>query len=149
MPLPEGVLHRAIADMTIGVVKSTRARDARDRDMGLTEIMQQFQLEFSGVGGATWGFVTLPVVFDFPFYYAPGQRDPDFDRPHFWFGAEVSPAVAVSATVSGWSKDPDNGAIVAATVSLGVAGPAVAFKGVVHLTFQGFSALAEAEADIQ
>lgn len=149
MPTPEGALHRAIAGMTIGVVKSTRARDARDAQMGLSEIMQQFQLEFSGVGGAAWGFATLPVVFDFPFYYAPGQRDPDFDRPHFWFGAEVTPAMGVSATVTGWSKDPDNGAIIAATVALGVSGPPVAFKGIVHLTFQGFSALAEAETDLE
>jgi hypothetical protein len=118
--------------------------------MGLQEAMQQFQLEFSGTAELTWGFASLNLVFDFPFYYAPGQRDPDFDRPHFWFGAVVNTPIAVTAVVTAWSIDEDNGAVIGATVHVGVcaATPGVAFDGVVHLTFQGFSALSEGGQDI-
>lgn len=143
-------LNRAMADITLGVVKSTRARDARDAEMGLTEIMQQFKINFSGIANTGWGFVSLNVGFDFPFYSAPAQRDPQFDEPQFWFGAKVFPVVAVSASVNSYMIDPDNGAIRGAVVAIGVCGAAqqIAYKGTVDLTWQGFSALAEDEADI-
>jgi hypothetical protein len=143
-------LNRAMADITLGVVKSTRARDARDAEMGLTEIMQQFKINFSGVANTGWGFAPLVLGFDYPFYAAPGQRDPQFEEPQFWFGAKVSPVVAVSATVSQYTVDPDNGAIVGANIAIGVCGAIlnVPYEGVVDLTFQGFSALSEDEADV-
>lgn len=150
MPNPMHALNRAMADITLGVVKSTRARDARDAEMGLTEIMQQFKVNFSGVANTGWGFAPVTIGFDFPLYSAPGQRDPQFEEPQFWFGAKVAPVVAVSATVSAYTVDPDNGAIIGAVVAIGVCGAAqqITYKGVVDLTFQGFSALSEDEADI-
>lgn len=142
-------LERALHELTVGVTHSMRKRDERDREMGLSEIMQQFQVRISGTGGSVFGFATVQIDFDYPFHYAPGQRDPDFARPQFWFGAECTPAMAVSAVVSAWGDDPHNGATISCNVDIGVAGPEQSFEGVAHLTFQGFSALAEAETDIE
>lgn len=153
---PVHALHRAVGDLTLGIAKSMRARDARDAEMGLSEIMQQYQVRFSGVSDSAWGFAPVTLTFDFPFFYAPGQRDSDFDRPHFWYGAETTGAdgtgagiaIAFSAVVSAWVEEPKNGAIVGATVQIGVCGTVqAAYEGIAHLTFQGFSALSEDEPD--
>lgn len=151
MPTPSHRLHRAMEGVTLGVVKSTRAREQRDLEMGLAEIMQQFRVSFSGTVGTAWGFAATVVHFDFPFYYAPGQRDPDFDRPQFWYGAETDLHMAVSVVVRGWELDPENDAVVGAGIAIGVCGAIadVPYTGVAHLTFQGFSALTEDETDIE
>jgi hypothetical protein len=157
MPTPQGAGTRAMLELTIGATKSMQRRAARDREMGLAEIEQQFQFEISGNAAITFAFAEVDVPFDYPFYYAPGQRDSDFNRPHFWFGAETSVAVAIVATVVAWELDEDNGAVIGATVAIGVAagqpavptqGVGVPFTGWAHLTFQGFSALAEDEIDL-
>jgi hypothetical protein len=150
MPKPAGAATRTMLDLSIGQANARRDREQRDRQMGLSELMQQFEIDFSGAAGTLWGFATQILIFDFPFYYAPGQRDPDFANPHFWFGAEARPAVAVSVTVTDWLFDDDNGAIIGAHVAIGVCGNvpnATPYTGTAHLTFQGFSALAEDEAD--
>lgn len=150
MPPPRGSLHRAIAGVTVGAVQSMRARDQRDRQMGLSELMQQFELVFSGTAGSAWGFAQTTVTFEFPFYYAPGQRDPQFENPHYWFGAETSAPVAVSVTVKQWTLDEDHGSVVGAVLYVGVCGVGqTPYNGVAHLTFQGFSALAEDEVGIE
>jgi hypothetical protein len=151
MPVSQGVTTRALMDLTVGLLQTTRARDRRDRQMGLAELVQQFQFEFSGTAGTLWGFASKTLVFEFPFYYAPGQRDPDFEHPHYWFGAEVSPPVAVSGTVTHWVYDDKSGAVIGAAVAVGVCGAAaaLAYEGTAHLTFQGMSALAEDEVDFQ
>lgn len=151
MPEPHGSLHRAIAELTIGTVRSTREREARDREMGYAEIEQQYQFAISGtaVPSLAWTVDPIEIDFDYPFYYAPGQRDSDLDRPQFYSGVEVTPPVAVSIVVSSWTLDPDNGAVIGCTVNVGVVGDVTlpAYAGVVHLTFQGYGGLAEPEAE--
>jgi hypothetical protein len=151
VPVPHGATTRALMGLTLLDSKAMGQRHERDRQMGLSELMQQFQYEFEGTAGTLWGFANKTIQFEFPFYYAPGQRDPDFAFPQFWFGAEASPPVAVSATVTNWLTDEDNGAVVGATVAVGVCGnaAAAAYSGTVHLTFQGLSALAEDEVDFE
>lgn len=144
MPNPMHALHRAMADITLGVVKSTRSREQRDREMGLSEVMQQFQVAIEGTATGVLTFAQVEVDFDYPMYYAPGQRDSDFDRPQFWVGAEANEPVAVTATVDDWVLDDDNGAVTGASVQIGVmAGVTTTYKGKVHMTFQGFAALSE------
>jgi hypothetical protein len=149
MPTPQGATARTLLNLTIGSQKAMRAREQRDREMGLSEIMQHFQIGISGVAATGWGFAQATIAFEFPFYYAPGQRDPDFPQPQFWFGAEAGAPVAVSAVVGEWIADEDNGATIGAKVWVGVqaAVVGVAYDGVLHLTFQGFSALSEDEVD--
>jgi hypothetical protein len=143
----EGATNRALLNLTLGVAKGSLERDRRDREMGLSELEQQYQVQISGTAGTRWASSTVEVSFECPFYYAPGQRDSDFDRPQFWFGAETTVAVAITAVVIDWQLDDDNGAVTGATVAIGVlAGGAVPFTGFAHLTFQGFSALAEDES---
>lgn len=150
MSVPRGALHRAVTDMTVGVARSMRAREQRNREMGFAEIQQQFQFKISGVAGVEWKWANLTVGFDYPFYYAPGQRDAEFSVPHFWYGAEVDTPVAISAAVLGWTRDSDNNAIIGSTVTVGNAGePGAPFTGFVHLTFQGFAALGEDESLIE
>lgn len=144
MPRPDGSLQRSMVRLTVGVARSMRARERRDREMGLAEMEEQFQVEISG--NATTGLVwaSQELSFDCSFHYAPGQRDSELDRPQFWFGAVVSPAVLVTAVVTAWTVDEDTGATIGATVAIGVmaAGPG-AYAGHVHLTFQGYGALIE------
>lgn len=151
-PTPMHALHRAVADMTLGVAQSTRKREARDREMGFREVQQQYQIEIAGEATGVWGFAETSITFDYPFFYAPAQRDSDLDRPHFWFGAELDFLGAVSAVVTAWDTHPRTGAITGATVAVGVvtqAGAEVGYQGVVHLTFQGFAALSEDETDVE
>lgn len=148
MPTPQGATTRALLDISIGVTKSMQTRQALDAQMGLDELELQFQVKISGTatGTLSWGEV-MEIPFDFPLHYAPGQRDSELIRPHFWYGAEIITAspVLVTAVVSDWLTDEDNGATVGAKVRMGVIG-ASDFEAVVHLTFQGFGSLAEGEA---
>jgi hypothetical protein len=158
MPRPEGALSRALVEITVGTERRRRARAQRDTEMRLSELEQQFQFEFSGTANTQWAFASADIVFEFPFFYAPAQRDPDFDRPHFWFGGDLAPElaasptapIAMSAVVTGWLTDEHTGAVIGATVAIGVAaGAATPFNGLVHLTFQGYSGLDEDEVDIE
>lgn len=144
--IPGGAMQRALTGLTIGVAKQMRAREQRDREMGFAEIEQQFQVKITGTAGGAFGFESATISFDYPFYYAPGQRDSELDRPHMTFGGEASTAVAISAVVTGWDVDAESGAIQGAVVAIGVSGAEVDYTGVVHLNFQGFAALGEDES---
>lgn len=148
MPTPQGASTRALLEITIGATKSMQARQARDAQMGLNELELQFQVKISGTAtsGLAWGEV-MEIPFDFPLHYAPGQRDSELVRPHFWYGVEITTATPVLATavVTEWLTDEDNGATIGANVQMGVIG-AGDYAAVMHLTFQGFGALAEGEA---
>lgn len=132
---------RAIADLTVGVAKSTEARRRREAELGLTESWQQFHVPLSGSAGTLPSFVYVDVEFDYGFHYAPGQRDSDLERPHFSFGSECDGEVDLGANVSEWNVDSDTGAYLGATVRLSaIAADETSFTGTAHLTFQGFSA---------
>lgn len=131
---------RAIADLTLGVVKSTAARAAVDQELALTETDQQYQIPVSGTARTVAGFGVLAITFDYPFYYAPGQRDSDLERPHMVYGAECDAFVVLHAHVQDWDIESATGAIVGATVVVACLSAAdIDFTGKLHLTFQGFS----------
>jgi hypothetical protein len=151
MPRPgTGAAERTLADIVIGAVQSTRARDARDREMGLSELEEQFQLVLEpATATTTIAWASTVVEFECKFHYAPGQRDSELDRPQFWFGAAVSPAVLVTAVVTDWTIETSTGAIVGATVAIGALADSVTpYEGVVHLTFQGYGALIEESPNV-
>lgn len=143
--MPRRPIHsglRAVADLTLGVAKSTEARRQRDRELGLAETEQQFQIPVSGTASTLPGFSFLAVFFDFPFHYAPGQRDSDLQEPHMTFGSKCNADVTLNAHVRDWYIDSDTGgytgAVVVVSALAAVAG--TDFTGSVHVTFQGFSA---------
>lgn len=139
-PLHSG--HRAVTDLTLGVVKAVKASDRRRLTQGLAETDQQYQFPITGHAEELPAFTTVSITFDFPFYYAPSQRDSDLERPHVGWGAECDAFVMLSVHVSDWVTDEDTGATIGATVAIGVSaqGSDVAFSGKIHITFQGFSA---------
>lgn len=162
MPEPHGATQRTLSALTIGNVKSMQERSARTAEIALQETTQQYQFEIAGTASMGLAWSTVQVALDYEFYYAPGQRDSDLDRPQFYFGAEVAPPiddppedhpepspVAVTATVTRWLINEDNGAIVGAHVAIGCFADrdGVPFTGLAHLSFQGFSALVDAEVD--
>jgi hypothetical protein len=162
MPTPQGSTQRTLADLTIGNIKSMQQHAERTAELSLQETTQQYQFEISGTASTGLAWATMTVTFDYEVYYAPGQRDSDLDRPHFYFGAEIAPPiadppedhpepvpVAVLATVTRWLINDDNGAIIGAHVAVGcfTDHDGVPFTGLVHLSFQGFSALVDVEAD--
>jgi hypothetical protein len=162
MAAPRGATHRMLADLTIGGIKSMQQRAARTAEISLQETTQQYQFEIEGTAGTGLAWASVVVTLDYEFYSAPGQRDSDLDRPQFYFGAEVAPPidepagdhpepepVAVIATVTRWLINEDNGAITGANVSVGCFADreGAPFTGLVHLSFQGFTALVDTETD--
>lgn len=133
--------QRAINDITLGVAKATRRRQERIAELGLREEDQQYQIAVSGTAGNALGVGSLSVVFDFPFHFAPGQRDSDLEVPHMTFGAECDALVQLGAFVLGWLQDSGTGAFVGANLAVSCIAPTagVDFTGKLHVTFQGFS----------
>lgn len=134
--------QRSIADLTIKGVKATQKLQRWYEEQGLSETDQQYQFQISGTAATLAAFTTLPITFDFPFHYAPGQRDSDLETPHMTYGFVCDAFVMLSAHVVDWTQDEDTGAYTAATVAVGCLSAVsdLDFTGVVHMTFQGFSA---------
>lgn len=140
---PSHIAQRSISDLTLGASKARDRVIRRNKEMGLSEVMLQFQTPVSGTAAGSVGFATTTLTFDYNFYYAPGNRDSDLERPQFWFGVEIDGEVFVSCAVTSWETDVDTGATTGATVRLGVmsGGDIADFTGVLHSTFQGFGAI--------
>lgn len=143
-------MQRALTELTIGAARAGREQERRIRDMSAAELDLQFQYEISGTAENGWGFVSLTVNFDVSFYYAPGQRDNDLEHPHMTFGAEADVPVGVTAVVTSWLEDVDNGAILGCTVAVGVISDSHRpFTGKVNLNFQGYGMTpTESAADV-
>ena len=138
--------QRAIADLTVKSIKATKRLDDWYEQMGLAEVDQQFQVDISGVAYDTPAFVTTEIAFDFPFHYAPGQRDSDLERPHFTYGTEVDGPAMLTVSVTAWEIDAATGAYIGATVQISaLSATELGFNGKVHLNFQGVSAADEVE----
>jgi hypothetical protein len=140
--VPEGSIGRLLHDMTVGTIQAIRGKDASDAQGKLREIEQQFQVAISGTAIATPAFTPVTLNFDYPFYYAPAQRDSNLEFPHFLFGSHTNPAVGIHASVTEWLHDETNGSIIGAVVQVAAIGEG-AFTGFLHASFQGLGALAE------
>jgi hypothetical protein len=162
MAAAHGATQRMLADLTIGGIRSMQKRAESTAEISLQETTQQYQFEIEGSAAKEMAWATVPVTLDYEFYSAPGQRDSDLDRPQFYFGADIAPPidepaadhpepapVAVFATVTRWLLNEGNGAVIGANVAVGCLTDqdGVAFSGLVHLSFQGFTALVDVETD--
>lgn len=145
-------LERSIQALTID---SIRALDKRRTMLGydaMGEFEQQFQLEIDGSAGAIIAWHEIEITFSVDFYRAEDQRDSPYTVPHFTYGAVITggtPAL-ITACVRRWDID-DSDTVHGATVAVGVCNPgataATPFVGYLHLTFQGYGAPVEGEAD--
>ena len=151
MARPIGQLDRALTALTIGVHQDAMHRRRALRDGYTGEFEQQFQVQLSGQAGNTWGFVDQGYGFEFPFLYAPVQRQIDFPTPHFRSGIELtnpsSSLVLLHAHCIGWTRSPENW-VIGATVRFMVCAPmatnvTVPYNAVAHLVFQGYASLPE------
>lgn len=141
MPRPSHAGQRSIQALTLGVAKSRQKARAYEAEAGFAETEQQFQFRISGHGGASAAFATKTITFDFPFYYAPGQRDSDLEKPQFRSGHESPDDIMVTIGVLSWTVDEDTGGVIGCVLNVGVLAAAdVTFSGVAHAEFQGFSA---------
>lgn len=154
-------LERAVREQMSSARSLEQLRTAAGYD-ALQELTTQIQLPVWGIANSGAAWQTFPVGFDVQFLFAPEQRDSALSVPHFSYGAVVGgdpypdpsvsdpnnpdSLVAVSAIVTEWTSDRSIDAIVGAVIGVGVStlgGKPVRFDGYVHLTFQGFGAVAE------
>lgn len=141
MPKPTHAGQRAIQALTLGVAKSRQKARAYEAEAGFAETEQQFQFPISGHGGPTAAFATKEITFDYPFYYAPGQRDSDLEKPQMRSGFVSPNDIMVTIGVQSWTVNEDTGGIIGCVLNVGVlAAVNVTFAGVAHAEFQGFSA---------
>jgi hypothetical protein len=141
MAKPIHSAQRQVQALTLGVAKSQRKVRERERELGFAETEQQYQFPISGYVGPTAAFITTEILFDFPFYYAPGQRDSDLEKPQMRQGFESPDNVMITIGVREWNVNEDTGGVIGATLVIGVlAAVAVTFTATGHAEFQGFSA---------
>lgn len=146
-PVQTGALARAVAGGLS--VEQVRPRErVRAALEALDEIEQQVQLEVSGTVADSLVWSELEVIFDVEFLNATHQRYSNLVVPQFSFGvvlleSESDPAL-LTAVVRGWLVD-DREIISGANIAIGAVAPGstATFFGHVHLTFQGYGALAD------
>lgn len=139
MPTPSGHLARALRGLTVDAVRAQRARTSLDRTMGANELDLQYQVDVSGQADSYVALTVVEIDFEVDFYYAPGNRDSDLQRPHMTCGGEADSQVILGATVVAWHDNALTGAIQGADVAVSVHAPSLTdFKGKVHLNFQGW-----------
>lgn len=150
MPPRRHALQRAIGRMTLGAVQSVERRRQLNEEMAYAEVQEQFQLAVSGSTSTSPIFATTAeILFDYAYFYAPGQRESDLLVPQFWFGSVIDEPVMLTASVVSWTADADNDATIGAVVRVGAVGAdaGVDYAGWLHLTFQGYGALIEDESE--
>lgn len=150
MPRPSHATQRAVQAITLGVAKSTARVRAREAELGLAETEQQYKIPVTGTASTLPGFSFLAVFFDYPFYYAPGQRDSDLEKPLMTFGGECDADVMLGAHVRDWYMDDERGAVTGAVVVVSALAAIAGtdFTGKVNVTFQGFSAPDDTTQDL-
>jgi len=149
-----GDAQRVLQKLTIGVTQARERRDATARQLGMRELEQQFQFPISGQAGTTIAWDSMGCDFDYPFYFAPGQRDSDLEVPHMTYGVvlEGGTPVAIVACVTGWKRDNTDDSYTGATVAVGAFSPGasapIQYGGAIHISFQGYGALLEDETEM-
>lgn len=133
----------SFASLTIGTVKAIDESKRQRLFEGLAEREEQFKIEVTGRGEEfpSWSSVTLE--FETVFVDATGQRDSEFDRPHFYYGAyvPVGGPVGLIACVTAWTTN-DRNETTGCRLSIGAQATDVArtFSGELHAVFQGYGA---------
>lgn len=146
-------LQRGLTKLSLGIVRDIGKAEAARAPNRLQEGEQQFQIPISGVAADAPAWVQKEVNFSWTFVNATGQRESWLEEPQITHGVRLvsQTPVVVSCCVMKWDKK-DADEIEGATVAIGVHNPGgvlsgVSFKGALHLSFQGFGFLGEAESE--
>lgn len=144
--LDHNAIARSLTQLGYRNVLDIQRAQQRSDATKLTEVLQQYQMDVSGVTG-TGVFCDFTVTFQEVLYYAPLQRNLKLEDPHFTYGYQLDTGDAkITAYVKSWTLD-DNanylGAIVRVHVEQFAWAPASPFSGAVHCTFQGYGVPAE------
>jgi hypothetical protein len=148
-------IHRSIASMTIDLHRSIDRRKNLTNAYKMGEREYQTQIEFSGQVGTLPAEATTTITFSDTLVFMADvgiARDSQLSRPQFRPGWELlyGPAGLVPyAFVQSWAYDDDLN-YTGAVINLGVHCPAMyvagadapanlAFKGLLHASFQGYA----------
>lgn len=148
---PTHALQRGLNKLAFGVVRDMHAAASKRAPNLRQEGEQQFQIPVSGKAGVSPEWVTKDLKFHWTFYGEAGQRDSELNAPQVSFGVVMDsrePIFAMPCVMKWDRKDADE--IEGATVAIAVwdpTGRGVKFKGSLHVTFQGYGAPAEYEAE--
>lgn len=149
-PVDFGQMDRTFRGMTIGAVKAQNRAKAQRELEGLDEREDQFKIEVAGRGEEFPSWTQVHLNFTVEFIDADGQRDSDFDRPHFTYGVEITNGgpVGLIACVLRWDVGKKN-QTTGCVLGIGAVATDVArkFSGSLHARFQGYGAPAEAYGD--
>jgi hypothetical protein len=148
-------LRRAMGAMTVDLLEQSRDHDDELRELTAGDMAQQVQLNVSGRAGKHLTYSEMNVTWPNPFLMrvAQDQIDTYLQNPHFAFGVELLTAepTFIDAQVRSWNADTHDwvtGALVRITAWSPEARKKHKFGAIVHLTFFGYAAPAEAdEAD--
>jgi hypothetical protein len=144
VPRPEtGQVERAVAGLTISVLKGQKKAEEARLAEGLAETEEQLKLEISGRAEEFPIWTDLRIKFGTVFLAAPGQRDSEYDRPHFSYGYEVTEGgpVGLDACVTEWLVN-DREETVGCKLAVGPRATdyGTRFRGLIHARFQGYGA---------
>lgn len=141
MARPSHAAQRQVQALTLGVAKSRERLRRYEAEVGFSEGSQQYQFHVSGFVGPIPAFSTKELTFDYPFYYAPGQRDSDLEKPQIRTGFVSEDNIMLTVGVKTWTINADTGGIIGAILNVGViAGTSIACSALAHVEFQGFYA---------
>lgn len=136
-----GSLQRSISAMGFGLQQEVQRKVGETARSKLTEIEQQFQIEVNGDADSRLVWATEKLQFQEILYYAPTQRVGNrLDTPHVYFGCEMKsgPLTLISGCVKEWEGDRGSG-YSGAVIGIAAQGNGK-FRGVLHVTVQGFGA---------
>lgn len=147
MAVPTGNSARAVRGLTLGVLTaSARAKEQRQLE-GLAETEENVKIDVVGRAEEFPIWTRLHIDFETVFIDASGQRDTEFDRPHFTYGAVVHKGgpVGILSCVLQWdvnNRDEVTGCIIA--ISAIATDHGRRFQGELHARFQGYGMPADA-----
>lgn len=146
-----GRTEKVARDLTITVLKGAKKAEEAKLAEGLAETDEQLKLEIQGRAEEFPIWTILRIKFGTIFLAAPGQRDSDYDRPHFTFGYEVTEGgpIGIDACVTQWLVN-DREETYGCKLAVGPRATdyATRFRGVVHANFQGYGAPIDVYGDM-
>lgn len=139
-------VDESFAALTIGTVRAIDEAKRQRMFEGLAEREEQLKIEVTGRGEEFPSWAYADIEFETVFVDATGQRDSDFDKPHFYYGAYVpiGGPIGLIACVTRWDTN-DRGEVTGCRLAIGAQATDVAsnFQGELHAVFQGYGAPAD------
>lgn len=147
MPVPTGNSGRAVRGLTLGVSSAMkRAKEQRELE-GLADTEENIKVDVVGRAEEFPIWTQVHIEFETVFIDASGQRDTEFDRPHFTYGAVVEKGgpLGIIACVTSWdvnNRDEVTGCVLG--ISAIATDQGRRFQGELHARFQGYGMPADA-----